>query len=89
LKILLKFLNILLLITLKIGRPPDHKSCLEHSSNPPEYYYTIINSIINNEDYDMADSPNNNTYQSDIKMIDITSNPLRKRPRSPSIPDFF
>jgi len=37
----------------------------------------------------MADSPNNNTYQSDIKMIDITSNPLRKRPRSPSIPDFF
>jgi len=36
----------------------------------------------------MPDFPNNNTSQTDIKMTDITSNPLRKRPRSSSIPDF-
>ena len=37
----------------------------------------------------MPDSSNkNNTSQSDIKMSEITSNPLRKRPRSSSIPDF-
>jgi len=68
---------------------PDHKSCLEHESNSPEYYHTIINSIINDKDYDMPDSSNNNnTSQSDIKMTEITSNPLRKRPCSSSIPDF-
>ena len=67
----------------------DHNSCLEHSSNSPENYHTIINSIINGEDYDIPDFPNNNnTSQNDIKMNNITSNPLRKRPRSSSIPDF-
>ncbi|ORY20966.1 hypothetical protein LY90DRAFT_516364, partial [Neocallimastix californiae] len=65
----------------KNNSSPYHKSCLEHESNSPEYYHKIINSIINDKDYDMPDSSNNiNTSHSDIKMTEITSNPLRKRP---------
>jgi len=86
LKIILKILKILLIITLK-------KVCrvtINIAWNILLIHLTIINSIINDEDSDMPCSPNNNdTSQFNIKMTDTTSNPLRKRPHSSSIPVFF